>query len=311
MATPKAEDALAIALVQVTKRYRRVTALDRVSFSVPFGRCLGLVGPNGAGKTTIFRILSGLVGRFEGEATIDGRSVREDRPPVGAIVEAPGFYPYLSVAGNLRYFAAMSGAPAGRPDDVMALLGLRGLGARKAGTLSHGMRQRLGLALALLTGSRVLLLDEPMTGLDPLVQHEVRETLRQHVAEGAAVLISTHNLPEVEALADVFVFLKAGRVLAAATREDILHDGTLSVQIRRAEEARRVIEAAGHEVLAVRGTGLVVRCRDGARGEDVARVLAGAGLYPSAMQERRGSLEDFYLDVMGAEGSPGPEVVEP
>lgn len=305
MAASGADDGPAIALVQVTKRYRRVTALDRVSFSVPFGRCVGLVGPNGAGKTTVFRILAGLVCGFEGEATIDGRSVREVRPALGAIVEGPGFYPYLSVAGNLRYFAAMSGVPDDRVDDVMVSLGLQDGATRKAGTLSHGMRQRLGLALAVLARPRVLLLDEPMTGLDPLVQHEIRGMLRRSVEDGAAALISTHNIPEVEALADFLVFLKAGKVLALGRKEDLLRDGTLAIQIQRAEEARRTIEAAGYEVLAVRETELVVRCADGMRGDDVVRVLAGAGLYPSAVQERRGSLEDLYLEVMGTGGRRG------
>ncbi len=241
----------AVAVVRVSKRYGRTVALDRVSFSMGFGSCLALIGPNGAGKTTVFRILSGLVRRSEGEVAIDGRNVREDRPPVGAIVESPGFYAYLSVVDNLRHFAALSGVAAGRAEDVMASLGLQGVATRKAGTLSHGMRQRLGPALALLAEPRVLLLDEPMTGLDPLAQHEVRELLRRRVEEGAAVLISTHNLAEVEALADILVFLKAGRALAAGKKEDFLQDGTLSVRIERGEEARRVMEAAGYEVLTV------------------------------------------------------------
>lgn len=296
-------DPAAISFEDVVKRYRDVVALDHVSFSLPFGKCLGLVGPNGAGKTTTFRILAGLIRRFSGEARVAGHSVRDDRPAIGAIIESPGFYPYLTVAGNLNYFAAFAGVSRPSVGDVVRLAGLQEVASRKAGVLSHGMRQRLGLGLALLTGSKLLLLDEPMTGLDPAAQREMRDVLRQRLNAGAAVLISTHNLAEVEALADILVFLKGGRVLASGFTTDFLRGGTISIEIGEAQMARRVLEAAGYQILSAQRTEVVLRKDANAEGEKIARVLAEAGLYPRSIQARRGSLEDVYLQVM--EGDAG------
>jgi ABC-2 type transport system ATP-binding protein len=159
------------------------------------------------------------------------------------------------------------------------------------------------LGIALLTGSRLLLLDEPMTGLDPAAQHEMRDVLRQRLDAGAAVLISTHNLAEVEALADILVFLKGGRVLASGFTTDFLRDGTLSIEIGEAQTARRVLEAAGYQILSAQRTEVVLHKDANAEGEKIARVLAEAGLYPRSIHARRGSLEEVYLQVM--EGDTG------
>jgi ABC-2 type transport system ATP-binding protein len=185
----------AISVQGLTKRFGDVLAVDRLSFEVGPGTVTGFLGPNGAGKTTTLRMLLGLVAPTSGTATIDGRPYRELADPlrrVGAVLEAGGFHPGRSARDHLRVLAKAAGLPAGRVGEVLEQVGLAAAGRRRVGGFSLGMRQRLGLAAALLGDPEVLVLDEPANGLDPEGVHWLRGLVR-----GRTVLVSSHLLAEV------------------------------------------------------------------------------------------------------------------
>jgi len=199
---------------ELTKRYRDVHAVDGLSFAVEPGRVTGFLGPNGAGKTTTLRILLGLVAASSGSATIGGRRYRDLARPlreVGASLEATSFHPGRSARDHLRIQAIAGGVPRERVAVVLDQVGLADVAGRRVGGYSLGMRQRLGLAAALLGDPGVLLLDEPINGLDPEGIRWVRSLLRALAAEGRTVLVSSHVLSEVEQAVDELVVIDRGR----------------------------------------------------------------------------------------------------
>jgi ABC-2 type transport system ATP-binding protein len=201
----------------LVKRFGPVTAVDGLSFEVAPGTVTGFLGPNGAGKTTTLRILLGLVAQDAGTATIDGRPYRELPEPlhqVGAVLEAAGFHPGRTAAAQLRIQALAAEADPSRIEDVLELVGLADAANRRIGGFSLGMRQRLGLATALLADPEVLILDEPANGLDPEGVRWLRDLLRGFAAEGGSVLVSSHLLAEVEQTVDSVVILDHGRLVA-------------------------------------------------------------------------------------------------
>jgi ABC-2 type transport system ATP-binding protein len=221
-------DTPVIRTYDLTKRFRKVTAVDAVSFSVQRGEVFGFLGPNGAGKTTTIAMLLGLVHPTAGSAEVLGCDIRRGLskalPRVGAIVETPTFYPYMSAADNLLLVSLVVGDGADR--QIPALLeqvGLEGRGADKVGTYSLGMRQRLGLAAALLGNPELLILDEPTNGLDPAGMHEVRLLIRRLADEqGTTVFLSSHLLHEVEQVCDSVVILNKGRLIAQGRVDQLL-----------------------------------------------------------------------------------------
>lgn len=201
------------------KRYGPVQAVDHLSFRVEPGEVTGLLGPNGAGKTTTLRMLLGLVRPDQGTATIAGRNYRQLPEPahrVGAVLEAAGFHPGRTARGHLRIHALAACADPDRVDMVLDLVGLTDAADRRAGGFSLGLRQRLGLATALLADPDVLILDEPANGLDPEGINWLRRLLRMLAWGGVAVLISSHLLAEVAQTADSVIIVNNGRVLADA-----------------------------------------------------------------------------------------------
>jgi ABC-2 type transport system ATP-binding protein len=203
----------------LTKRYGPVLAVDRLSFSVGSGMVTGFLGPNGAGKTTTLRMLLGLVRPDAGTATINGMAYRDLPEPlhqVGAVLEAPGFHPGRTARDHLRIQALAGQADPSRIDDVLDLVGLSGAADRRAGGFSLGMRQRLGIAAALLCDPDVLILDEPANGLDPEGVRWLRDLLRGMAEEGSTVLVSSHILAEVAQVADAVVIVNRGRLAAGA-----------------------------------------------------------------------------------------------
>jgi len=199
---------------ELTKRYRDVHAVDGLSFAVAPGRVTGFLGPNGAGKTTTLRILLGLVAASSGSATIGGRRYRDLARPlreVGASLEATSFHPGRSARDHLRIQAIAGGVPRERVAVVLEQVGLADVAGRRVAGYSLGMRQRLGLAAALLGDPGVLLLDEPINGLDPEGIRWVRSLLRALAAEGRTVLVSSHVLSEVEQAVDELVVIDRGR----------------------------------------------------------------------------------------------------
>ena len=217
----------------LTKRFGPVLAVDQLSFEVERGTVVGFLGSNGAGKTTTLRMLLGLVRPDSGTATINGRPYRDlDEPlhQVGAVLEAASFYPGRTARNHLRIQAMAGQADLSRIDDVLELAGLAGAAGRRIGGFSLGMRQRLGLASALLTDPGVLILDEPANGLDPEGVRWLRDLVRGLAAEGAAVLISSHILAEVAQTVDSVVILDRGRLVAQSSLADLTVAGTAGLE---------------------------------------------------------------------------------
>lgn len=207
-----------LTLSNVTKSYRNNKVINNVSFSVPKGEVIGLVGPNGAGKTTLMRIIMGLITKFEGEVRFDIEKQPLQQSHVkriGGLIEYPSFYPYMSGMDNLIYFAEISGGfDRDNVSSVVHLLGIEGFVHKKVKRYSLGMKQRLGIAQALVNNPKLLILDEPTNGLDPEGVAEIREILEKVSKErGISILISSHILSEIEAVCDKVLFLKKGTVV--------------------------------------------------------------------------------------------------
>ncbi len=298
----------------VTTWYGTTTALDGVDLAVRSGTVHGLVGPNGAGKTTLLAALFGLVLPQEGEVRLFGRT-RGDAGPgwldgVGGFIEAPRFYPYLTGRQNLRALARLdAGGPAG-VDDLLEAVGLAGAaGDQRARGYSLGMRQRLGLAAALLRRPRLLILDEPTNGLDPEGVRDVRAMIRRLAAEGAAVLLSSHDMTQVEELCDTVTVLSRGRVAfdgpVAALRAQAPAAAWL---LRTSDDALAAALAATSLAGTVAATddGLQVRADQ----EDLDAYVVGlgqAGVAVRALRQSTSPLEAMFFRLVGGHGVPAPE----
>jgi ABC-2 type transport system ATP-binding protein len=216
---------LAIEVEGLTKRYDNLTAVDGASFSVPRGTICGFVGPNGAGKTTTIRMLLGLIAPSAGSGTVLGHSINQPEKylaSVGAMIEGPAFYPALTGAENLKVLATAGGIPIDRVDALIDQVGLAGRGGDKYKTYSLGMKQRLGIAAALLPNPEILILDEPTNGLDPEGIQEVRDLLKKLAQAGTTVFVSSHLLSEIEIISQYIVMLRKGEVVFAGSIEDLL-----------------------------------------------------------------------------------------
>jgi ABC-2 type transport system ATP-binding protein len=203
----------------LTKRYGPTLAVDALTFNVGAGVVTGFLGPNGSGKSTTMRLILGLDRPDSGQARIDGRRYRELRWPlrkVGALLDVRAFHPGRSARAHLAALAASNAIPASRVDEVLHLVGLESAGRRRVGTFSLGMAQRLGIAAALLGDPPVLLLDEPVNGLDPAGIHWIRELLKALAADGRVVFVSSHLISEIALMADRLVVIGQGRLLAHA-----------------------------------------------------------------------------------------------
>ncbi|HZM37838.1 MAG TPA: ATP-binding cassette domain-containing protein [Acidimicrobiales bacterium] len=238
-----------IALDGLTKRFGDIVAVDDLTVQLGRGRVIGLLGPNGAGKTTTLRLLLGLVAPTSGSATIDGQPYRALDEPirrVGAVLEATSFHPGRRARDHLRVLATTAGIADQRVDEVLAEVGLERAARRRVGGFSLGMRQRLGLAAALLGDPDVLVLDEPTNGLDPEGIHWLRDFLRAYAASGRTVLVSSHLLAEVAQTVDEVVVLTGGRLVAHAPLSELLRGRTV-VRIRTPDAAalRAALDARG------------------------------------------------------------------
>jgi ABC-2 type transport system ATP-binding protein len=213
----------------LTKRFGDVTAVDRLTFSLRPGTVTGFVGPNGAGKTTTLRLLLGLAEPTAGEALVFGQRYREVENParrVGAVLESNDFHPGRSGRDHLRVLAYAAEIPEARVDKVLELVGLDGAGARRVKGYSLGMRQRLGLATALLGEPALLVLDEPANGLDPAGVRWLRTLLRDFAERGGTVLVSSHLLAEVAQTVDQVMIINRGRLVAVAPLGELAGRGT-------------------------------------------------------------------------------------
>ena len=283
------------------KRYGPTHALRGLDFEIPGGQLTGFLGPNGAGKTTTFRAILGLTRPNEGDIEILGRPVPAGLPDIvkriGVIVEEPGLIKALSGRVNLKVAADTLGFGHERIEEMLEFVGLSDDAHRKASEYSKGMRQRLALAAAMLGDPELLILDEPLDGLDPAGQKAFRARLRALVDEGKSVVVSSHDLADIEALADYVVVISEGRLVSQGPLEGLLGDGRIRVVVADEAAAVRALAAAGMDARADE-LGLVVEANDGTV---VVKVLAMVGIYPSEVRPARDTLESVFLGIT-AEG---------
>ncbi len=310
-------DGLALATRGLTKSYGSRRALNGLDLSVPAGVVYGFLGPNGAGKTTTMRVLTGLIHADDGTVEVLGRPFRRgDRHrlfEVGALVESPTFYPYLSARANLRELAA-SGAhvPARRIEELLDLVGLCDRANDKVEGYSMGMKQRLGIAAALLSDPKLLLLDEPANGLDPAGIVAMRDTLKAFAAQGKTVVVSSHLLAEVQVMADVVGIIAAGKLVREGPLKELLAmQGVVKVRVRpnlvdAAIATLAPLAAADRLTETDRDEGWLAVHLAADRAEDVNQKLAGAGIYASGL-ESGNDLEMLFLELTGGQaiGSEG------
>lgn len=283
----------------ITKRFGAVAAVSDFSARVEPGRVTGFLGPNGAGKTTSLRILLGLVRATAGTATIGGRpyaSLTHPLQTVGAVLEASSFHPGRSAANHLKVYAQAAGLPLRRVDETLELVGLSDAGGRKVGGFSLGMRQRLGLAYALLGDPGVLVLDEPANGLDPEGIKWMRGFLRQLAREGRTVFVSSHLLAEVQQTVDSVLIIAQGRLVYDGTLEGLADPSEYATVVDSPDRAGLAAALTAADVpFDLLRSGLTVRGLDAAA---VGAIAASAGVALSALQRRGPALEEVFLDLV-------------
>jgi len=282
----------------VTKRYGDRTVVDGLTFTVRPGRVTGFLGPNGSGKSTTMKILLDLASADEGRTAIGGSRYRDLPDPartVGVLLEANAFHPGRSGRSHLRMLADAIGVPVARADALLEEVDLAPAAGRRVGAYSLGMRQRLGLAAALLGDPPVLVLDEPGNGLDPQGNKKLRDVLRARAERGHTVLVSSHLLAEMEHLVDEVVVVNRGRLVTSGSLHDLLEGASL-VRSASNERLRSVLEDEGGVVEPLGGDGLLVR------GLPIDRIGERAFLSGIALHElspHGGSLEDLFLEWTG------------
>ena len=307
--TDAAASELVIETDGLTKRYGDVVAIDHLSLHVPKGGVFGFLGPNGSGKTTTMGVLLGLVQRTSGEARIFGDPVghAETLRRIGAMVETPTFYPYLSGRANLRYFQAIGHR--GRPADIDRLLDLVDLGKRadsKFATYSLGMKQRLGIACALLGDPELVFLDEPTNGLDPAGVVEVRELIRDLGRGGRTIVLSSHLLAETELVCDYVAVLSRGKLIVQGSMGELLHAKD-SFWLGTTDDiaALRLLSTLPAVEHVVASDGELVVTAPPARAAEITRALADAGLYVTKLVPIRHTLESFFMEITGTDPTTG------
>jgi ABC-2 type transport system ATP-binding protein len=288
-----------IAVTELTKRYGRTVAVDGLSFQVRPGRVTGFLGPNGAGKSTTMRVVLGLDSPTSGEALVNGRRYAEMRRPmheVGTLLDANAVHGGRSAFDHLLCLALTNGIGPRRVASTLEQVGLAGVARKRAGGFSLGMKQRLGIAAALLGDPGVLMFDEPVNGLDPEGVRWIRELLRALAAGGRTVLVSSHLMSEMELTADRLVIIGRGRLIADTTVRELAERFQQGVLVRspRAVELAAVLESAGAAVVAKPDGGLSVSRLDVAQIGDLA---AQRGIALHEMTARSASLEDAYMKL--------------
>ena len=289
-----------IVVDRLTKQFGQLTAVDDLSFTVEPGRITGFLGPNGAGKTTTLRMLLGLVRQTSGTATIGGKRYADIPRPqqvVGSALEATNFHPGRSGRNHLRVLADTAGVGARRVDEMLELVGIPAAARRRAGGYSMGMRQRLGLAAAMLGDPAVLLLDEPANGLDPEGIRWLRGFLRHLSSEGRTILVSSHMLQEVEQTVDDVVIIANGKLVKQGTMRE-LHGDTTAL-VRSADPARLAQELQAAEL----------RCEPGIDGvitvhtHDLVRIgetALRAGIAVHELRAQETDLEALFFELTEA-----------
>jgi ABC-2 type transport system ATP-binding protein len=303
------DDILAVETTGLTKRFAGDAVVDHIDLRVPAGSVFGFLGPNGSGKTTTIRMLLGLVNPSAGSVRLLGRAMPEAAnrvlPNVGTLVEGPAFYPWLSGRRNLARIDGAGPNPQRatrkrRVDAALARVGLSAAADKRYRAYSLGMRQRLGLAAALLRPRTLLVLDEPTNGMDPQGTREIRNLVRGAAGDGATVLLCSHLLSEVEQLCTHAAIINLGRLVAQGPLESLRETGTtrLTVETDDLQRAAHVLERLGLRAIAIAGTSVSADL-DGQRPEDCCKALVVADVGVRRFAAQRPSLEDTYVALTG------------
>ncbi len=313
----RGDDAPPVRARGLVKRYDEVLAVDHIDLNVQTGDVYGFLGPNGAGKTTTLRMALGLITPTEGTVELFGADpLREGARAlegVAGFVEAPRFYPYLTGRKNLELLAALDGdGAAGRIAEVLDVVELTPRAVHRVGGYSHGMRQRLGIAAALLRRPRLLVLDEPATGLDPAGMRDMRQLIGRLAGEGITVLLSSHQLPEVQELCDRVAIVNTGRVVYEGALADLRRQGGAGYRLRTTDE-QRALEVArvqpGVEGAVLGEHGLAFQADERDVGE-LSLALADAGVGILALTPELATLEDLFFRLTEGGNGAKPQAVE-
>jgi ABC-2 type transport system ATP-binding protein len=319
---------LAIETTGLTKRFGRQTVVDDLALAVPRGSVFGFLGPNGSGKTTTIRMLLGLAQASAGDISVLGermpRRLGSVLPQVGALIEGPGFYPFLSGSANLRRLDSADGFAVGRTraarvSQALDRVGLGHAADKKVRAYSLGMKQRLGIANALLAPRDLIVLDEPTNGLDPQGTREVRSLIRSLADEGTTVFVSSHLLAEIEQMCTHAAVMRAGRLVAQGTLDDLRSAGTTRVSVTTpdADTAARVMRALGLDpghpdapghvggptsrqtMAGSVGVTLGAVLRETVAAEDIVAALVAEGVRVRGFSVDHASLEDLFVALTG------------
>jgi ABC-type multidrug transport system ATPase subunit len=293
----------------LSKAYGKRLAVDRLDLEVEAGELFGFLGPNGAGKTTTIRMSLGLIAPTSGSVEILGKEVRRHRteilPRVGALVESPALYGYLSGRDNLRAVGdLLGGVGKKRIDEVLEIVSLTGRDRDKVRTYSMGMKQRLGLALALLNDPDLLILDEPANGLDPAGIVEMRDLLRSLAASGKTVFISSHVLSEVQQICTRVAIINHGRLIRVAPVVELLKaGGDFEVAVDSPQEVMAILQKQEWGKAARIEDGLIVTRAPEDKGRNLIAFLVQNGHTPDTVSARHKDLEDIFLSLTGGDTS--------
>jgi ABC-2 type transport system ATP-binding protein len=299
--------AVPIETINLTKRYGDLVAVDNVNLRVRPGEVYGFLGPNGAGKTTTLRILLGLVRATSGTARILGEPPGSPRhlSSVGAMIEGPAFYPYLSGRVNLEVMARYAGVPLSRVDKVLATVDLADRAGDKFAKYSLGMKQRLGVAAALLKQPKLLILDEPTNGLDPQGMADMRGLIRRLGAEGSTVLLSSHLLGEVQQICDRVGVVAAGRLITESTVDELRGGERLWIVAEPLDEAAAIARGllGEQQVRVDAAEGGMELHVEADKAAWINNALVNAGIAVSLLRVRERDLEQVFLELTGEEVS--------
>jgi ABC-2 type transport system ATP-binding protein len=289
-----------IVVDRLTKKFGSLTAVDDLSFTVEPGRITGFLGPNGAGKTTTLRMLLGLVRQTSGIATIGGKRYAEIPQPqrvVGAALEATNFHPGRSGRNHLLVLADTAGVDTRRVDEMLELVGIPAAARRRAGGYSMGMRQRLGLAAAMLGDPQVLLLDEPANGLDPEGIRWLRGFLRHLSGEGKTILVSSHMLQEVEQTVDDVVIIANGRLIKQGPIQELHGEATALVRSADPATLAQALDRAGLASSPIEDGALTVHSGDL---REIGEVALAAGVAVHELRGKDADLEALFFQLTEA-----------
>jgi ABC-2 type transport system ATP-binding protein len=296
---------LALDVADLSKKYGDRMALSHANFEVPMGSICGFVGPNGSGKTTTIRMLLGLISPTTGSGHVLGESITEPEkylPNVGAMIEGPAFYPALTGAQNLTVLAKLGGFDTKTIPELLELVDLADRGDSKYKTYSLGMKQRLGIAAALLPKPKLLILDEPTNGLDPAGIQEVRALLRKLADSGTTVFVSSHLLSEIEMISDYLVMLRLGKVIFSGRTSELLAKQQ-PVIVAKSERAQdliglvKIAESMGHSAKIVDSAVHVSGSSDFSA--KLNKAAFDAGITLASLTPVRASLEDTFFEMTG------------